>query len=277
MDSLSLSAKLLSVLTLAQKSSKLISAATRLQDPKIDQIYYRLLAEKKRTAEWASQMRVLNSTNSSATIPSEEYDAVVVLLGNLDTCYRKAQEKFSAIEYPRKGPVDPTALKAKTKSLLNGYDDLKEFVDTLAAMNNAWKSSAPSLPTCAPRAYRHRSCVRLSSPMTMDEVSLAAKPSPASDATAQNIDEAVGVYEPTTTQPVHSIYQTTLDNLVTLSVRRRNSQLARSASRLKLWGAGLFKMAIPLDIVFESDKDSYQPLRNCILKSLVEILVWEGA
>lgn len=275
MDSLSLSAKLLSVLALAQNSAKLISAATRLQDPKLDQIHYRLLAEKKRTAEWASHMRVLKSTNPRATISPEEHDAVVVLLGKLDTYYRKAHEKFSAIENPTKGPVDPTALKARTKSLLDGYDDLKELVDTLAAMNDTLKSSAPSLPKCSPRAYRDRSPIQLSSPMTMDEVSLAAKPSPAS-ATAQNIDEATGVYEPTTLPSVHSIYQTTLDTLISLSIRRRNPQVTRSASRLKLWGTGLFKMGIPLDEVFESDKDSNRPVRDCILKILVEILVWEG-
>lgn len=35
-------------------------------------------------------------------------------------------------------------------------------------------------------------------------------------------------------------------------------------------------MSVPLDKVFESDKDGYRLLRKCILGILLEILVWEG-
>ena len=172
--------------------------------------------------------------------------------------------------------MTPRYLKARTSFLFGGYHDLKEFVDTLAAMNNALDSIAPPLPTCSPKVYRDRSPIRFSSPMTMDDVSPAVEPSPTQEAIAQNIHEAVGVHGPTTTSPVHSIYEATLDTLVVLSVRRRDPQTARSASRLELWGAGLLKLSIPLDVVFESDKDGCRPLRCCILKNLTEILVWEG-
>lgn len=120
--------------------------------------------------------------------------------------------------------------------------------------------------------------VRASPAITMDHVTPAAEPSPAPKAeeSAQNDSEANTVDGPTTTQSVHSIYQATLENLVVLSVRRDHPQIARSASRLKVWGAGLFKMSIPLDVVFESDKDGCRLLRSCILKIFVEILVWEG-
>ena len=239
-------------------------------------MYYRLLAEKKRTAEWASHMRVLNSTNAHATVTPEECNAVVVLLAKLETCYRKAQVMFSAIEDLRKEPVDATTQKAGTKSLLDGYDDLKELMDTLGAMNNALKSIAPPLVTCSPN-YRAPSPLRSSSPVPMNSLSLAAAPPPASDSTAQKGDETASMYDPTTLPPVHSIYQTTLDTLIHLSIKRRNPHIARSASRLKLWGASLFNMSIPLDVVFSSDTDAYQPLRTCTLNILVEILVWEGA
>ena len=105
MDPLSISAALLSILALAQNVAKLTSAVTRFHDPKIDQIYYRLLAEKKRTEGWASHMRVLNSTDLRATIPPEEYDEVVVLLKKLDYYYRVAQDKFSNIERSKGGPL----------------------------------------------------------------------------------------------------------------------------------------------------------------------------
>lgn len=112
-----MSAALLSVLALVQKSAKLFSAAIRLQDPKFDQLYYEMLAEKKRTEEWASHMRVFNNTNLHATLPSEGYDAVGIHFRKMDLSYEKTQEKFSTIEDVRKSPVNPTALKAGTKSL----------------------------------------------------------------------------------------------------------------------------------------------------------------
>ena len=34
-------------------------------------------------------------------------------------------------------------------------------------------------------------------------------------------------------------------------------------------------MSVPLDVVFDSDVDGSRLLRRCILKVLVEILVWE--
>ena len=35
-------------------------------------------------------------------------------------------------------------------------------------------------------------------------------------------------------------------------------------------------MAVPLEIVFEWNKDAFRPVRQFILKILVDCLVWEG-
>ncbi len=85
-----------------------------------------------------------------------------------------------------------------------------------------------------------------------------------------------GEIKPITAKSLHAIYQATLDPLIVLSSRRSDPHVARSASRLQLRGAGLFKMNVPLDTVFESDPEGFQSLRKCILKVFVEILVWEG-
>lgn len=72
---------------------------------------------------------------------------------------------------------------------------------------------------------------------------------------AQKLDEANSVDEPTTTHLIQSIYQATLDPLVVLSARRHDPQIAQCASRLKLSGAGLFEISVPLDVVFDSDRE----------------------
>ena len=143
-------------------------------------------------------------------------------------------------------------------------------------MNKALKSIAPPLPTYSPGACRERSPIRVPSPMTVDGASLAAQPFSTPEESTQIFDQVNNVDESTTTRSIHSIYQATLDALVVLSVRRRNPQIAQSASRLQVWGAGLFTRSVPLDMVFDSDKDGYRLLRKCILGVLVEILVWEG-
>lgn len=75
---------------------------------------------------------------------------------------------------------------------------------------------------------------------------------------------------------VRTIYRITHCTLVDISIGRSDPKIARSASRLKLWGAGLFEMAVPLDLVFDRNKDAFRPVRQCILRILVDILVWEG-
>lgn len=75
---------------------------------------------------------------------------------------------------------------------------------------------------------------------------------------------------PSTIPAVRTIYRVTHSTLV--DIGRFDPKIARSASRLKLWGAGLFEMGVPLDIVFDSNKDDFRPVRQCILSILVEVL-----
>lgn len=79
------------------------------------------------------------------------------------------------------------------------------------------------------------------------------------------------------TPSVQAIYEITHSALVTISIRRSDPKTTRSASRLKLWGGGLFEMGIPLDTVFDSNEDAFQSVRQSILRILVDILVWAGA
>lgn len=81
---------------------------------------------------------------------------------------------------------------------------------------------------------------------------------------------------PSSIPPVSTIYRTIHEALTTISATRSDPKIARSASRLKLWGAGLFEMAIPLDTVFDSDRDAFGPVRQGILRILADILVWAG-
>ena len=63
--------------------------------------------------------------------------------------------------------------------------------------------------------------------------------------------------------------------LAGIAVELEDSELARWALRLELWGTELFE-AVSLDMTFERNKDGLWPVRQRILRIFVDILVWEG-
>ena len=278
MDPITISATILSVLAVVQNTSRLLGSLLKQHDPRVDQIYYRLLAEKRQTEGWASHLRVLNTANLRAVIPAESYDEVVVLLGKLDSYYKQAQSKYESIERSKKGPPNGQFLKAKFRFVTGGFDDLNQLVATLAAMNEALRIIAPPLPMYSEQVGQERSPTRHAISMTTDAPEAFSIQSPQlaeMEAGAAN-DTIAKEIRLVDTKSVHLIWSKTLDNLETLSIRRPDPHIAHSASRLRLWGAGLFQMTVPLDTVLQSDQDGSNFLRECILKILVEILVFTG-
>ena len=89
------------------------------------------------------------------------------------------------------------------------------------------------------------------------------------------IEEDLGSRRAVPMVSVHYVWQKTFLALTTISARRSDYNVAQAASRLKLWGIGLFQMAVPLDEVFDTGGCNL-PLRRGILRVLVDILVWEG-
>ena len=56
---------------------------------------------------------------------------------------------------------------------------------------------------------------------------------------------------------VHYVWHRTLLALTTISARRSDYRIARAASRLKLWRAGHFQTAIPLDEVLTLEEVAF--------------------
>ena len=281
MEALLVSTSLLGIVALGRSLAKLVSDFRESDNARIDQIYYRLLSEKKRTEGWANHMRVLNSQDLRATIPPDEFDEVVVLMGKLQLYYTRAEKAFAEIEGAKSESLSKSFLRSKIKFMNGAYDELGEFVNTLAAMNKALKTIAPPLPMYSPGGYARRIVNPVRSLDSVDARDVLVGEGNPLIANATNEDlppvsESTTELQGPVMMPIQPVYNLALSTLSTISIRRSQKALSRAYSRLKLWGAGLFDLSISLDEILASDEDNFGDLRECILSTLVVILVREG-
>ena len=211
-------------------------------------------AERKRTDAWANEVRSINIKDPRETFPAKEHHRILDTLEELRQSYKQASRKLDTID---KGEIS-----LQRQDLLDDvYNDLEELLNNLISANDALQQIARNHSTYSSRALEK-------SPERPRELTPERK-----------VTDMVPIHRsirPPHIPPMRTIYDTTHSTLVTISVRRADPKISRSASRLKLWGAGLFEMAIPLDTVFDSNGDAFQPVRQSILRILVDILVWAG-
>lgn len=219
------------------------------------QIYYKLDAERKRTEAWANEVRSINIDDLRATFPPEECDRILEALERLRRNYKRASHKLESADHKENRLLNQDVF---TKD----DDDLEKLLSNLTAANNALQNMTHHPSVDSPKS---------------SEKSFRTRKHFISEGKAIDMVPDQESIRPSFVPSVRNIYRITHSTLVAISVKRSDPKIARSASRLKLWGAGLFEMAVPLDMVFDSNKDAFRPVRQCILRILVDILVWEGA
>lgn len=281
LETLSFITAAIDIVNVSQSAAKLITRVTNLQDQDFSQICFKILGEKKRTEEWVNQMRGAHGFDLGQHLTQEEADRISSLLHKLGRCYRRLDRTLQDIV--------PSNQKSKGGRLIPGseYNDLNNIVDTLSTINKTLREISFSPPrysavsddlvtlttrTATPSSRPSSLVGPLSRTSTLLESSSIGL---RSQVPATIMEEDLGVQRPVSMISVHYVWQKTLYALTTISGRRLNKGIARAASRLKLWGAGIFQMAIPLDEVFDAG-GSNLPLRRVILRVLVDILVWEG-
>ncbi len=290
------------ILNVSQNAAKLVNRVTSLQDQDSSQIHSRILSEKKRTEEWVNQMRGDHGVDLGQHLTQEEGERISFLLLQLNTCYKKldrtlqkripSNEKSESVRLiPKTEEYNDLRRKSKSSRLIprtEEYNDLNNIVDTLTTINKFLNeisispprysgiSDGPASPSTRPTS--------ISSPPSslvghVSRASTLLEPSSPgrrlSQVPATIMEENSGTRRPAAMYPVRHIWKKTLLALTTISTRRSDYRIARAASRLKLWGAGILEMAFPLDEVFDA-AGSNLPLRKGILRVLVDILVWEG-
>ena len=272
------------IVNVSQNAAKLITRATNLQDQDFSQICSEILGEKKRTEKWVNQMRGDHGFDLGQHLTQEEGDRISSLLLQLNRCYKTLDRTLQKIV--------PSNQKSKGVRLIprTEYNDLNNIVDTLTTINKTLREISISI---SPPRYSAVSdglvspATRTTTPSSLpsslvgplSRTSTLLEPSSPglrlSQVPTTIMEEDLRVQRPVPMISVHYVWQKALFALTTVSARRSDYGIARAASRLKLWGAGLFQMAAPLDEVFDAG-GSNLPLRRGILRVLVDILLWEG-
>jgi hypothetical protein len=296
MDAASAGFLILGAVSITQRVVTLVHEV-RDSGPKVDRIYYRLIAEKQRTEGWANQMRIMNGADLRSMIPPGKYNEVRVLLQKLQHYYQRAEKKYGKIQLPNTSQEKRryAMLSAKVKFIALGYDDLKDLVDTIAAMNKALRAIAPPLPSYTPAGHaesppvssiftypteeRHpreeTSSFTMNNPatsITLEPVSVRSA-SLAEPASSESDDRSIEPYKPS----LCHIYQVCLATLVNISALSSRRAYSNPASRLKLWGAGVFGRPLPLDQLMRyHSARSLTLLRHCLLEAFTHILIVEG-
>lgn len=306
-DALSIMYVALSAIQVTKNAYNLLDAFKNT-DSRLDQLYYRLKAEKLITEGWANSMRVIAGSDTRLDVNPEAMDEVTDLLEKLKTYYERASTRYRNFE-SKIGPLSKSfsihSLGARTQYILSGYDQLKELVDTIKALNKALRAIdiAPPLP---PYDFVSQGAVRNCT------ASQGGQPGPAP--TSNNDQESDGLPEraqATATMreagtfrggaftlgvspfdhlpSLREMYSLCLKTLWKIFTYRQHKDLEFAASRLKLWGLGLFDGPLPLDIVVSVQKELYsetasqivlgetpQPVRTAILITFAYILLFEG-
>ena len=260
------------IANVSQNAAKLITRVTNLQDQEFFQIYSRILGEKKRIEEWVNQMRGDYGFDLGQHLTQEEGDRISSLLLQLNSCYRRLNRTLQEI----------VPSNQKSKGVRN---DLNNMVDDLTTIHKTLRKISISPPrySAVTDSLVSPATTPLSRPSSLvgplSRTSTLLEPSSPglrqSQVPTTIMEEDLGNQRAVPMISVHYVSQKTLFALTTISARRSDCGIARAASRLKLWGAGIFQMAIPLDEVFDAG-GSNLPLRRGILRVLVDISVWEG-
>lgn len=185
--------------------------------------------------------------------------------------------------------------------MLSGYNDLKDLVDAIASMNKALHTIAPALPPCPRHMYPKGSTRQQIQHLMLDDhdtYSRGSEAQPSSTLVSMDETTAVGttfyhaqteqlsrIGTDTSTRSVYgleylpllrSIYELCLNTMDMMAPQGRHALLQNSSARLKLWGAGIFELPVPLDTVLMLREKDSNAMRKVFLKAMAYILVRLG-
>ena len=110
------------ILNVSENVATLITRVTNPEDQNCSQIHSRILGEKKRTEEWANQMRGDHGFDLRQHFTQEEGDRIISLLLNLNTCYRRLHRTLQeSVPSNQKARGVPSDHKAEGVRLIPSY------------------------------------------------------------------------------------------------------------------------------------------------------------
>jgi hypothetical protein len=310
-DPVSILYLILSVVSVTKQATTLVNSIRHV-DQKLDEQYYRLVAEREVTEAWANQVRLTAGDDLRTAIPREKYEEVRTLLDKLKMYYARAETKYSKIFNSAGSREGVPRVVTRAKYVLAGHEELKDLVDVIRSMNKALRAIAPPLPPYAAQMYAGLSGPSaLTGHMNDGVTALAGRSSsyPTIRRTAVGSESSFGptLVGSTSDQPTQSladrttlrespaeledhqmedhnlhlpslkaVYNLCSEALKELATRWDDKQLKNARSRLRLWGAGLFEPPAALDKVLATDVKSSNATRQAMLWMMANLLVLAG-
>lgn len=280
-DPVSITFAVVSIINITQQVVLLANKIHGYEGAKVDQIYYRLVAEKAKTKGWVNQLRDRNGEDFLSSIDPAEFEEVSLLIHRLEKYHEEAQVKYEGIKAAGgRGNQRSGTMKAKWKFLAGGFEDLKVMTDTLAAMNEALRSMVPVLPaydggpaTSNQMAQPFQETQSSSNSMLRGE---GIQPHPAAAAPSEeDVPPAAGGFEQVSPS-IQAMWQLAVAGLTKIAMAKKDKALENSAGRLKLWGLGLFENGTTLDDVLLSRSSKDSPFYRILIRTLADVLLLEG-
>ena len=257
MDPVSVSASILSILTILEKSSDLIQRFNKAlrDDSNFSIIYFTLMAEKRKYEGWANNMRLVGNQ-----INPDDLATVNEIEDKLRETLHRAEKRIGKFEPAVGGKAQRADAKARMKWILGESDVIKDLLVLIRTLNESLGIMAPILPPYT-----------LPGPTATTEV--INEPHPGS---AGHIAEP---FTPLFSNVLGKLFDTCLHCLSVIGLAKdKIGDLAEGqAYRLRLWGVGLFQDVISLEELLYASRKQTESLNTFLLEAFVDIAIAEGS
>ena len=248
--------------------------SVKIENAKIDQVYYRLLGEEQRLKQWVKRNH-LDGPDSLDNIHPDDRKTVLEMFKKMQTYLDQAARKFDRVEpYLKSNKRTLKGFAVKYRFLQVGYGDMKDILNTLSTMNSTLQLIASPLPQY--QSPGRNAAERREAPQV-------------TAATSQRSEEQ-GV-------PLADLHQTVSENSQSSNLEaRRNLQVKvvyikcmeafkhvsmwsyddhfnTAYSKLSVWGINLFDGPLALDEMLKAERFKLKDLRKSILRAFTNILV----
>jgi hypothetical protein len=141
MEPLALSAGVFGVYVVAQKTARLLKTIRGSSDPRLEQVYWKAVAERERTLAWSNLV-----LHSGRPIPPGNEQKVKDLLKKMTIFYERVDKILSKLYEPTGGKMTRRFVMARLNLVVGGLEEIQNCLGAIDAGNNALHLLAPPLP-----------------------------------------------------------------------------------------------------------------------------------
>lgn len=273
---LTVSASVLAVIQAINSTNKVLmnlaKASKAVNDHRYDGLYWRLFSERTSTETLLKRIEF-----GGRPIPPEHDKTFKQLCSQIISYYAAVEHSLDGI-IPKNGEITFRLFARRLKFEEGGFQDLREKLDSIEAMNRALKILGQTLPEYTGpnnQPVSGQPNVQVMDPTTLNRSEF---PLEEDDRQRQVQESAQVVAQDPGRVKIASLAKVCIAVLKDLtSVPSMATRTSGILARLEMWSAGFIQSELmPMDALFKLNGDSKEPLRQFLLKSLVDISVAEG-